>query len=292
MVGEMRLHWARSKALSVVLLRATSWSNKIHTFASMRASHTIRLMTPVFVRDPFRRITYGANARTHAETIGRLLERESMPNVSSVMVPGLKMGDAIRHILMPLCKGKLKDLRELWLGANLAGKAVLPFFEELKLNARSFAPKICCGVCHDVLVLSTLSYLNVANNGISTEGGIELGEALTAGALPRLKYLGVHYNPIKSAGAVALLRGLILADKWRLPCDRIVLSDTGLTKTDVPAIAAVFEERGVLKKRCWSRVNEVLLDRELQLTDRLQAAATPLGTQVSIVERESYSAES
>ncbi len=296
MVGEMRLMWGRCKALSVVLLRATSWSNKIHTLASMRVSSSIRLMTPVYVRDPCRRVTYGQNAFMHAETIGHLIERESMPNVSTVVLPGLNIGDAMRHILMPLSKGKLKDLRELSLGANHAGKAVLPFFEKLKLNARSLTPRMANGIrgLPAGLVLSTLSYLNVANNGISTEGAIELGDALKAGALPRLNYLGVHYNPINAAGAVALLRGLMLPDVRRVwHCDRVVLTDTGLSEKDVPAIVSVFEDRMQLKKhkvhdllaKYGSSVHDVLLDRELQLTDRLQAAATPCGTRVLIVER-------
>ena len=302
MVGEMRLMWGRCKALSVVLLRATSWSNKIHTLASMRVSSSIRLMTPVYVRDPCRRVTYGQNAFMHAETIGHLIERESMPNVSTVVLPGLNIGDAMRHILMPLAKGKLKDLRELSLGANHAGKAVLPFFEELKLNALSIGDDWrrlqdltipFRSVCSN-LVLSTLSYFNVANNGVSTAGAIKLGEALQAGALPRLNYLGVHYNPINAAGAVALLRGLMLPDVRRVwHCDRVVLTDTGLSEKDVPAIVSVFEDRMQLQKTTFwhlvakygSSVHDVLLDRELQLTDRLQAAATPCGTRVLIVER-------
>lgn len=298
MVGEMRLMWGRSKALSVVLLRATSWSNKIHSLASMRVSSSIRLMTPVYVRDPCRRVTYGQNAFMHAETIGHLIERESMPNVSTVVLPGLNIGDAMRHILMPLANGKLKDLRELSLGANHAGKAVLPFFEELKLNALSLASTMAVAAplrsVSSNLVLSTLSYFNFASNGVSTAGAIKLGEALQAGALPRLNYLGVHYNPINAAGAVALLRGLMLPDVRRVwHCDRVVLTDTGLSEKDVPAIVSVFEDRMQLKKhkvhdlmaKYGSSVHDVLLDRELQLTDRLQAAATPCGTRVLIVER-------
>ena len=208
----------------------------------------------------------------------------------------------MRHILMPLAKGKLKDLRELSLGANHAGKAVLPFFEELKLNALSIGDDWrrlqdltipFRSVCSN-LVLSTLSYFNVANNGVSTAGAIKLGEALQAGALPRLNYLGVHYNPINAAGAVALLRGLMLPDVRRVwHCDRVVLTDTGLSEKDVPAIVSVFEDRMQLQKTTFwhlvakygSSVHDVLLDRELQLTDRLQAAATPCGTRVLIVER-------
>lgn len=248
-VGEMRLWWARSKALCVAL-------SKRNRFVSRAKVSSLEMLFTVIDK----------NAADHVATITRLLERVPLRRLDCIRLGRLSLDrSASMALLTAIAKSDTPNLTWVSLGSTKMGDAAVPFCSHLLQTVK-----------HRQRPLAAVKYLNLCNTEFPSEAAVILGHALAQGALPGLAYIGLSSNSIGINGALAVLRGILTPRVFRMGCGKIVLSKIGIEAGDAPALAAAFDE----SLTCLPRLSLLLVDDIVAAESVLRRSASRRDTQV------------